>query len=970
MTSSNSEYSQTLQHITDAKLEELSNKRTIFLARKEATLKTAESLESPVDKIRALADGVKACCNIIVKDGRVVVGSSEHQQLEVAFSNLDRFLKQAEYDPAISTDTIERWRSSLLSYLDVQTIKYEYAALFAQLTMEWLSVKKKGSSHAPAVSQDDSEKVARMETRKEWEEFVFTPADRNPETIRAFLTELFSGIGLYEQVGGPDKAQEADKMLHALRNRVAGFEYTLARQCFDAGTLNWVINGLLHSDLMTDKQRAVLRDFQKDNTILTELSDVLNMRLAGLHAWTWGGAVSVEQRRQINGSYQICMHEDLIQAIFLQYLGVKWSVFFKEVLHDFRRTRGYWKSLRSTVPTIDKKRRDFFLDKRNDKPNVQIVKESIYRRAYFVSQLLDSEWQVRKQEEGEEEADSGGEVKSKSMKQSARKVAGPVARFLKATSSEEEEEESDEDMGFCLFDDDHNMMYDPDQTFDDHWGASVKSPANPSQAKQNLLLLLNTDTVINKRLYGEITCFRAQYESFYPSMPHSTILTVLGFFGVTEKWLTFFEKFLTAPLKFIDDLDAEPRTRRRGTPGSHVLSEMFGETTLFCLDFMVNKECNGELLWRVHDDMWFWSRDQETCVTAWQAIQRFSETMGISVCMEKSGATHVTTQKPDQKSTLHPILPKGRIRWGMLYLNADSGRFEIDQDMVDSHIEELQRQLDDKKSSVFGWIQAWNSYASTFFTYNFGMPANCFGQAHVDMMLQMHERIQRKIFSHSPGGGKCDSSVITYLRDTIRSRFGTNDIPDGYFFLPMDLGGLELSSPFINLVALRDAILANPDSLLDDFFEAERKAYTSLKGRYDNKVKDRLASQHLFRPDDADHFMSFEEYTRHRGFLDYGFHNQLVWVYDQLLKRPAQEEIKQDISGPVTLSLSQLVGQRNLSGITAEWRLMSPYWKWLTQLYGPEIVERFGGFNIVDPGLLPIGLVSQFRSRRVNWTEK
>jgi hypothetical protein len=156
---SNSEYSQTLQHITDAKLEELSKKRQVFLKRKASALDTAKSSESPVDKVRALGDGVKSCFNISVKDGRVVNHSSDQRQLEVTLSNLDRFLKQAEYDPAISPDTVERWRQSLLSHLDIQTLKYEYATLFAQLTMEWLSVKKNRGAVTPAASNDDFEKL-------------------------------------------------------------------------------------------------------------------------------------------------------------------------------------------------------------------------------------------------------------------------------------------------------------------------------------------------------------------------------------------------------------------------------------------------------------------------------------------------------------------------------------------------------------------------------------------------------------------------------------------------------------------------------------------------------------------------------------------------------------------------------------------------------------------------------------------
>ena len=38
-------------------------------------------------------------------------------------------------------------------------------------------------------------------------------------------------------------------------------------------------------------------------------------------------------------------------------------------------------------------------------------------------------------------------------------------------------------------------------------------------------------------------------------------------------------------------------------------------------------------------------------------------------------------------------------------------------------------------------------------------------------------------------------------------------------------------------------------------------------------------------------------------------------------------------------------------------------------MYGPELIEKFGGFNIVEPGLLPMGMVALFRSGRVQWEE-
>ncbi|KAL4973647.1 hypothetical protein BDW66DRAFT_161894 [Aspergillus desertorum] len=932
-------YSQTLQHITDAKLEELSNKRRTFLQRKADALAEAEASQSPREQLRLLSKGVKTCFDVRVQeDGRVSDPIHSNRRLVTELANLDRFLKQAEYDPSISVKTLERWRRSLLGLLDVQTLKYEYATLFAQLTVEWLSVRKDPNSRGDAPKAEGFEKVAssrKLESRKLWEEFVFTPVDLETDTIKGFLNDLFTSpaylSGESEETAS-DNAKAVTRALEKLREKVSNFETHLTGPSqFDVPTLNWVISGLLTSDLPTEKQRVVLRDFLKDHTVLTELADVLNMRLTALHSWSWGAEVTVEQRRQLNGSYQVYMHEDLIQAIFLQYLGVKWSVFFKGAFKDFRKTKNVWNTPRSTVPAIDKKRRAFFLDQRREKPNLQLVREAIQRSAYFVSQLMDNELQKRELEEGEEEAQHSVRL-TRAPQQAVRTRKAGAARFLMANAggSEDAEESDDEDDG-----------YDSDQAYtESRYAQGVMKPSNQMQAKQNLLLLLSADITINKRLYGEVTCFRTQYESLYPSLPHPTTLAVLSFFGVSEKWIAFFERFLTAPLKFADEPNAEPRLRRRGTPGAHVLSEVFGETTLFCLDFMINKETNGEALWRVNDDLWFWSRNHQTSIAAWNAIQKFNRTMGLILNAEKSGGTHITTEIGS--TTELESLPTGRIRWGMLYLNPVSGRFEIDQDMVDIHIAELKRQLQDKESSVFSWIQAWNSYATTFFSYNFGTPANCFGQEHVDMMLQAHERIQREVFSSGPGNpnARGDQSVVTYLRETIQSRFGNTSIPDGYFFLPIDLGGLELSSPFISLVGVREALTATPDSLMDTFLKTERDTYDALKRRYAGKDKDLVIAQNKgFKPDDVNDFLSFEEYIRHRELLDYGFYGQLLNVYDDLLRRPSQQVIEYDPTGSLSL-------------------------------YGPEIVELFGSFNVVDPGLLPIGLISQFRSGRVSWSEE
>ncbi|KAF7594767.1 hypothetical protein BBP40_008474 [Aspergillus hancockii] len=978
MASSKSELSQMLQDITNAKLEELSKKRKIFLDHKTTTLQKAQSPEAIIDRLSVLSDGMKTCFGIPVLNGRMMRGQSNRNRLEVTLANVDRFVKQAHYDPSISRTILERWEQSLLSHLDIQTLKYEFATLFGQLTMEWLSTKTSPHPDEDISMAEDFEQVSgahRLESRKQWEDAVFTSPELDLDAIKLLLGDLFQGTS--------DNAKDVRKAFNELQTKVQAFESSLAHpHQFTTTTLKWTIPSLIASDLLTEEKRTVLKDFLNNEIILTELADVLNMRMVALHAWSWGTEVPIEQRRQLNGTYNIYMHEDLIQAIFLEYIGIKWSVFFKGAFATFEKSAGVWKSPRSSIPTVDKKRREFFLGHQSGKHNVQTTREKIYRKGYFVSQLLDYEQQGRNQEEGEEEADFAqfGTAQAsmqmpaqqaapvalrKRTKQTARRATGGKApRMQQAPMSArryhsgffEEEAEIDED-------DESDEDEDEDRN-------DIFNPRNPMHAKQNLLHLLTTDILIKTRLQGELTCFRSQYDTLNPNLCHATILTVLQFFGVSEKWLGFFQRFLEAPLKFIDDPGSEPQLRRRGTPGAHALSDVFGESILFCLDYMVNQKTDGELLWRVHDDFWFWSSNHQACVTAWNTIQHFNKTMGISLNAAKTGTTRIMHTKTASPPKLDPALPPGQIRWGMLYLNPESGHFEIDQQMVDNHIEELNRQLQDQVKSVFGWIQAWNSYATTFFTSNFGKPANCFGRQHVDMMLATHERIQRTVFALDPAGHKDDRSVIQFLREIIGCRYDITSVPDGYFFLPIELGGLELSSPFIHLVGLRDSILEHPASLLDRFLEDEREAYAAAKLRYEHRL---LNNQHVvmhdgaFRPPDADTFMSFDEYIQYREILGYGFTGELKEVYDKLLQRPEQQHIDCDPNGAIFRELNQLSGQPNLKGIKANWWEMDAYWKWVAELYGPEIIERFGGFNIVDPGLLPIGMVSLFRSGRIKW---
>ncbi|KAF2654358.1 hypothetical protein K491DRAFT_693890 [Lophiostoma macrostomum CBS 122681] len=995
MASSGSVLSATLQTITDAKLEELAKQRAVYEERYASIISGAAAIKDPLKQLFYLVDKAKQCLGVKTetnnngRSGRVISGFANNR-IETDLKNLDRFLEQARYDPSISPKVLEDWKKCILQYLSVQSTKYQYAALYAKLVTEWLSSEKTSLPDGDVDMGESFEEVPgvkKMEARAEWEKVVFEPAVVDVPGLKQYLQDLFN-----------TEKKSIATSIQRMRETITNLELTLSRpDQFSPSTLRWVIQGLQASDLLNNEKREVLKDFLSNEVILTEISDVLNMRISDLSRWTWGDHVPLEQRRKMNGHYSIHMHEDLLQAIFLHYIGVKWSVCFKSTLLDFMRAGDSWKCNRKEVSKLDRARREYYLNSRGVLvgPNLEDRRKATYSRRYFMHQLLDTEIQRIEIQEGEEEAEFEQFVQDDqprkrmkqqhmAMQQSAQMpmqqmtvqhmlpqqmAQQQMAQQQMAQQQMAQQQMAQQQMSMAAQYPHPQASYalsahhpGVHEWFDNSDNEdSLGDAKKPMQAKQGILHVLSTEVVINTRLHGELTCFRSVFESWNPLLPHDTILTVLEFFGVSNKWKAFFETFLRAPLKFDDEGSAAPRLRCRGTPGSHTLSDVFGEVILFCLDFAVNQSTDGGLLYRLYDDFWFWSHDYEKCATGWLSVLNFTEAMGVQLNEKKTGSVRIV--QGDQKPEVDERLPEGEIRWGFLNLDPTTGRFEIDQKMVDSHVEELRSQLQNKSKSVIDWVQAWNSYAATFFSSNFGKPANCFGREHVDKMLATHRHIQERIFD----GG----NVVSFLKKTIHERFGVADVPDGFLFFPVELGGLDLKSPFVGLLQIREAVRENPFDLMTEYEESEREAYAAAKHAFDKgEIQDHSWNTSLkkWRPaENADKFFSYEEFSRFREeFCGIG-RVTLVKVYKELLKKPVQESI--DVSVQVRHALDQLRGRSSLRGITNHWDSMEAYWKWIAQMYGPETVDKFGSLSIVDPGLLPIGMVSMFRQKRIKWND-
>ncbi|TLD26447.1 hypothetical protein PspLS_04580 [Pyricularia sp. CBS 133598] len=1068
-------FSETLQEITKTKLEELAKRRASFEKSKSDAIACATaSAGDTIRVVEALSTGVKSCFGIALDDsGSVILQRTKHHQLEIELKNIDRFLTQARYDPSISTEMLRGWGELLERHLETQSRKYEFADLYGKLVTEWLEADRASSKGHSSTDEgfEDLGNAAKLEGRIEWEKNVFTPAEVDEDAISDYLEELF---GIHAPQDSPKG--KVNGALDRLRKVVERESSQIASDtAFNVQTLKWTISSLVSSKLLPDEKREVLKDFSGNEIILNEIADVLNMRLAALDSWSWGDEVLVEQHRQISGKYNVNMQEDLLQAIFLQYIGVKWSLLFKNAFDGFYDygNGDAWLRMGTKIPLGHKQRLEECLGALRHHKSLQSKRQALFRYNYFVSQLLTSvpELLRQKTDDGEEEAEYSSIRKARKMTASAAppqptstgaslfgipsttaaafgapSVSGAfgvqstgqfgipsttAAAF--GASSVSAAPPQPTSTGASLFGipsttaaafgapsvggafgaqstgqgGGHGnplfgsaaQVYRPafSQCQEKVFEATYKLSHVPIHLKQSLLHIFSTDIAIETATKGEISAFHSVLRDWNPLLPHETILAVLKFFGVSSKWINFFSSFLRAPLRFVGDDPSStvPRVRRRGTPATHQLSDVFGETVLFCLDFAVNQATDGEPLWRIRDDIWFWSSSSVTTVKAWTAVSGFAKVTGTSLEGEKSGSvriSNITLREGDKSRSVDPTLPQGDLRWGFLRLNPSAGRFEIDQAMVDKHIVELRKQLDEKHGSVLGFIQAWNSFAASFFSSNFGKPANCFGRSHVDEMLSTHRRIQQDVFATAFGVGGSSrnaTSVVDFLKKVIEMRFGVTDIPDGYLFFPAELGGLSLQSPFVTLQQIRESTLESPEELLERLFKAERASY-----EYAKKLYEQSGQQTVVHPDSVfwngrrvnrfhKPFISFDEYVVYREAFEHRLHDGIVGsytvsdVFDELREEPTPQPInaEHNENGAIGTALSRLNSGGTHGGtvtsrsIAHPWNSMTPYWQWVTMMYGPEIVERFGGLSLVDAGLLPMGMVSIFRQKRVTWKE-
>jgi hypothetical protein len=212
--------------------------------------------------------------------------------------------------------------------------------------------------------------------------------------------------------------------------------------------------------------------------------------------------------------------------------------------------------------------------------------------------------------------------------------------------------------------------------------------------------------------------------------------------------------------------------------------------------------------------------------------------------------------------------------------------------------------------------------------------------------------------------GAHGGSITEYLRKQISTRFGAEDIPASFFFLPEQFGGLGVKNPFVPFFVLKNCVTRRPQDRIDQFCKEEKRAYKEACEAFavlsDSEKQRRLrtsfgeSTKHSSILEEE--FFSFEEFCLHREV----YSRRLRAAFDELMLKPTAQDINlaKDVA-PWFIELRHTHGQ--------SWHNLSSEAKWTMNLYAEELKQRFGALSIVDKNLLPGGVMKMLKRKKVTW---
>jgi hypothetical protein len=273
---------------------------------------------------------------------------------------------------------------------------------------------------------------------------------------------------------------------------------------------------------------------------------------------------------------------------------------------------------------------------------------------------------------------------------------------------------------------------------------------------------------------------KADLKNYYPAVSHPLILEMLAGFGLSATQLQFFRRYLEVEVK--EGKTEATLTLQVGIPNHRRLSDLLGELLLLLLDYYLKHTARVQSI-RLIDDICLIATDPDEAIKAWQALEKFCVSLGLTINEEKSGAICIG-------GTLPPELPVTPPVWSMVTIN-NKGEWLVDQTRFQNFLEQT-RHLVNKTPFVIARVEEYNN-SLNYLVRSLALRVKL-DESHRESAGQAMRHFQNDFF----GTGQ---SMVEGLRQLIRERFLGNSsstrVPDGWLHWPITAGGLSLYHPLV-----------------------------------------------------------------------------------------------------------------------------------------------------------------------------
>ncbi|KAJ8515820.1 hypothetical protein ONZ45_g6803 [Pleurotus djamor] len=378
-----SAFRETLNFITDIKLQELDKQQAAYDAHLKV-ISDAASVSDPIQRVEMFLKAIRDWTGSGSVKGRfplTIDGMLDLDQLEI-------WIAQSKKDPCVSPVVVEGWIKILESHIKYNATRFEYASLFGKLLKEWMSSGdsvtgfRLASLDAP-LSNDlpvVNDRAELTEQKERLQKLIFQPSDVDVAALKAYLEDLFSSV-------------DGKQILKEVREEMKEHSYNLRHYRIDADDVRWTIDSVIESDLMSEEKRITLKQMRSNRVVLEELASVLTMRMADLEAWSWPKeGVEIEMRRALNGKYRAFTDPDIVNGLFLEFIGITWQKHFKKAFTRILNSIAWQPSVPAVPPAFLQRRRRF-IKSYDEKPLATLEAARVENRKehFFMSQLADLE---------------------------------------------------------------------------------------------------------------------------------------------------------------------------------------------------------------------------------------------------------------------------------------------------------------------------------------------------------------------------------------------------------------------------------------------------------------------------------------------------------------------------------------------------------------------------------------------------